>query len=117
MEYAFIPQKALFARLAAKREQSAILANLPQQTLRGHFDEWMFITSLSMTQSVGYDKKSVRLTWDAIPTIFDKLGHDANPKQISNLMEKLNRKQLCMSDNRVILGPNYWTFTCSRIRE
>ena len=60
--------------------------------------------------------KSVRLTEDAILTTFDKLGN-AKPKQISNLMEKLNRKQLCMSDNRVILVAKYWTFTSSCIRE
>ena len=38
-------------------------------------------------------------------------------KRISSLMEKLNRKRVCMSDNRVILGTNCWTFTSSRIRE
>ncbi|KAK2163610.1 hypothetical protein LSH36_76g00075 [Paralvinella palmiformis] len=41
---------------------------------------------------VGYDMKSVRLTEDAIPTIFDKLGN-AKPKRISSLAKKLNRKR------------------------
>ena len=81
-----------------------------------YFEERMFVISPSMARSVGYDMKSVRLTEDAIPTIFDKLGN-AKPKRISSLMEKLNRKRVCMSDNRVILGANYWTFTSSRIRE
>jgi len=50
-----------------------------------------------------YDMKSVRLREDAISTIFDKLG-DAEPKRINNLVEKLNRKRVCMSDNMVILN-------------
>ena len=76
----------------------------------------MFIISQSMARSVGYDMKNVRLTEDAIPTILVKQC-DAKPKRISSLMEKLNRKRVCMSDNRVILGANYWTFTSSRIRK
>ena len=106
------PKQDSFARLAAKHEQSAVEASL----LTYHFEERMFVISPSMARSVGYDMKSVRLTEDAIPTIFDKLGN-AKPKRISSLMEKLNRKRVCMSDNRVILGANYWTFTSSRIRE
>ena len=43
--------------------------------------------------------KSVRLTEDAILTIFDKLGN-----AIGSLTEKLNRKWVCIKDNRVILG-------------
>ena len=61
----------------------------------------MLVISPSRTRSAGYDMMSVRLTEDAIPTIFDKLDN-AKPKLISILMEKLNRKQECMSDNRVI---------------
>jgi len=56
-----------------------------------HFEEQMFIISLSMAQSDEYYMKSVRLTEYAIPTLFNKLG-DAKPKRISSLMEKLNRK-------------------------
>ena len=59
---------------------------------------------------------SVRLTENAIPTIFFK-QRDAKPKRINSLMEKLNRKRVCLSDNRVILGANYWTFTSSLICE
>jgi len=81
-----------------------------------HFEERMFVISPSLAQPIGYDIKSVRLTEDGIPTIFCKLG-DAKPKRIINLMEKLNRKCVCMSDNKVILGENYWTFASSRIRE
>ena len=58
--------------------------------------------SPSMARSVGYDMKSVRFTEMAIPTIFNKLGN-AKPKRISSLMEKLNRKRVWLSDNRVIL--------------
>jgi len=68
------------------------------------------VISPSMARLVGYHTKS------AIPTIFDKLC-DAKPKRISSLMEKLNRKRICVSDNRVILRENYWIFTSSRIRE
>jgi len=70
----------------------------------------MFVISPPMVQSVGYDTKSVRLTEVASPTIFDKLGN-GKPKRISGLMEILNRKRVCMTDNWVILGANYWTFT------
>jgi len=83
---------------------------------RKHLEERMFVISPSMARSVGYEMESVRLTEDAIPTILDKLG-DANSKRISGLMEKLNRKWVCMSDNRIILGANYWTFTSSHIRQ
>ena len=61
-------------------------------------------------RSFGYDMKSVRFTEDTIPTIFVKQCY-ANPKRISSLMETLNRKQVCINDNRVIFGANYWTFT------
>jgi len=60
--------------------------------------------------------KSVMLTEDTIPTIFDKLGNP-KPKRISSLMQKLNRNWVCMSDNMVILGANYWIFRSSRIHE
>jgi len=63
----------------------------------------MFVISTSMTLSVGYDIKSVRLTEDPIPTILKKLGN-AKPKRINSLMEKLNRKRVCISDNSLILG-------------
>jgi len=76
----------------------------------------MFVISPSMARLVEYDMKSVRLIEYAIPTIFDKLGN-AKYKTISSLLEKLNRKRVCMSDNWVILGENYWTFTTSRICE
>jgi len=83
---------------------------------RKHLEERMFVISPSMARSVRYEMESVRLTEDAIPTILDKLGN-TNSKRISGLMEKLNRKWVCMSDNRIILGANYWTFTSSRILE
>jgi len=71
----------------------------------------MVVILPSIARSVGYDRKSIRLTEDAIPTIFDKLGDG----RISSLIEQLNRKRACMGDNRVILGSSYWTFTSSRI--
>jgi hypothetical protein len=49
----------------------------------------MFVISPSMARSVGYDMNNVRLTEDAIPTIFDKLDN-AKPKRISSLIETLN---------------------------
>ena len=58
--------------------------------------------------------KSVRLTEDAIPNIFVK-EHDAKPKRISSLMEKLDRKRICMSDDMVIMGANYLAFATSHI--
>jgi len=76
----------------------------------------MFDISPFMARSVGCDMRSASLTEDAVPTIFDKLG-DAKPKRISSLMGKLKKKRVCMSDNRVILGANYWTFPSPRIRE
>ena len=107
MEYALLPPKQdLFARLASKYEQSAVEANLPTY----NFEERIFIISRSMARSVGYEMKSV------IPTIFHKLG-SAKSKRISSLMKKLNRKRVYMSDNRVIVGANYWTFTSSRTLE
>ena len=39
----------------------------------------MSVISTSITRSVGYDTKTVRLTEDAIPTMFDKLS-DSKPK-------------------------------------
>jgi len=48
----------------------------------------VFVILQSMARSDGYDMKSVRLTEDAILTIFDKLGN-VKPKRISSLMEKL----------------------------
>jgi len=86
--------------------------NLPTN----QFEERMFVISPSLARSVGYDMKSVRLTEDDIRTIFYKLAN-AKPKRISSLMDELNRKRVCMSDNGVILGANHWTFTSSRIRE
>ena len=68
--------------------------------------ETRIVISPSMARSVRYDMKSARLTEDAIPTRFDKLC-DAKPKQMIRLMEKLNRKRVFMTDNRVILGANY----------
>ena len=59
------------------------------------FEERMFVILPSVARSVGYDMKSVRFTNYAIPAIFDKLG-DAKPKRITSLMEKLNRKRVCM---------------------
>ena len=106
------PKTRLVCAIGWGKKLCAVEANLPTY----YFEEHMFVISPSMARSVGYDMKSVRLTEDAIPTIFDKLGN-AKPKRISSLMEKLNRKRVCMSDNRVILGANYWTFTSSRIRE
>ena len=82
----------------------------------GSASGWSMNSFPSMARSVGYEIERVRLTEDAIPTILGKLG-DANSKQISGLMEKLNRKWVCMTDNRKILGANYWTFTSSRILE
>jgi len=76
----------------------------------------MLIISPSVARSVVYDTNIVRLTEDVIPTVFDKLGN-AKHKQIRSLMEKLNRKRVSMSDNRVIFGANYWTITSSWIRE
>ena len=112
MEYAFIPKtQDSFARLAVKQEQSAVEANWPTY----HFEERMFIISQSMARSVGYDIKSVGLTEDAIPTIFDKLDN-VKAKRISRFMEKLNRKRVCMINKRryrVLWG----VFTSSRIRE
>ena len=118
MEYAFIHhQQDSFARLVAKHDQRVQWKPTCHSNLCGrHFEQRMFVISPSMARSIGYDMKSVRLTEDAIPTIFIK-QRDANPKRISSLMKKLNRKWVCMSDNRVILGANYWTFTSSRIRE
>ena len=92
------PKQGSFARLAEKHEQSALVANLP---LRG--------TCVRYFPIYGTIMKSVRLTEDAFPTIFNKLGN-AKPKRISSLMKKLNRKR-CMSDNRIILGENYWNLT------
>ena len=60
--------------------------------------------------------KNVALTEDTIPTIFNKLAN-AKSNRISSFMEKLNRKWVYVSDNRVILEANYWTFTSSPIRE
>jgi len=81
-----------------------------------HFERRMFVISSSFPRSIGYNMNSVRLTEDAIRTIFIK-QRDAKAKQMSSLMEKLNRKRVWISDNRVILGPNYWTFTSSHICE
>ena len=68
--------------------------------LNYHFEERMFVILLAIAWLVGYDMKSVRLTEDAIPTIFDKLSN-AKPKRMDSLMEKLNRKRVYMNDNRV----------------
>ena len=68
----------------------------------------MFVISPYMASLIEYDMNSFRLTEDVIPTVFDKLG-DAIPKRISSFMEKLNIKRVCMSDNKAILGANYWT--------
>ena len=114
MEYALIRQNK--TRLRDWLRNMNRVQWKPTCQLTTSIEENMFVISPSMARSVGYDMKSVRLTEDAIPTIFDKLGN-AKPKRISSLMEKLNRKRVCMSDNRVILGANYWTFTSSRIRK
>jgi len=37
-----------------------------------HFEERMFVISLSFSLSIGYDMNSVRITEDAVPTIFVK---------------------------------------------
>ncbi|KAK2164618.1 hypothetical protein LSH36_61g08001 [Paralvinella palmiformis] len=89
MTVADVPRRQInsFARSAAKHEQSPVEANFPH-----------FVISPSMARSVGYDMKSIRLTEDDIPTIFDKLS-GAKPKRLSSLMEKLNRKRVCMSNN------------------
>ena len=50
-------------------------ANRVQWRPTYHFEECMFVISPSIARSVGYDMKSVSLTEDAIPTIFDKLGN------------------------------------------
>jgi len=81
-----------------------------------HYEEQIFVSSPTLAWSVGYGMKSVMLTEDAIPTIFSN-QRDAKPKRIINLMEKLNRKRVCIRDNRIILGVNYWTFTSSHISE
>ena len=44
----------------------------------------MFVISLCLARSVGYDINSVRLTDDVIPSIFVKQP-DAKPKRISSL--------------------------------
>ena len=67
-----------------------------------HFQEGMFVILSSLVRSIGYDMNSVRFIEDAIPTIFVK-QRDAKAKQISSFMEKLNRKRICINDNRVIL--------------
>jgi len=83
MEYALIPPKqGSFARLAVKHEQRAVEANLPTY----HFEERMFVILPSDARLVGYDIKSVRLTENAIPTIFDKLAN-AKPKQFDGEIE------------------------------
>jgi len=92
----------------AKHEQSEVEADLP---FRG-----TYVRYFAVYGTIRYDMKSVMLTEDAIPTIFDKLGYD-KPIRFSSFMEKLNRKRVCLSDNRVILGEKSWTFTSSRIRE
>ena len=51
--------------------------------------------------------KRARLTEDAIPNVCVK-QRGVNPKRISSLMKKMNRKRVCMNDNSVILGANYW---------
>jgi len=100
MEYAFIlPKQDLFGNMKRVQWKPTCHSKLCGR----HFDEWVFVISPPMVRSVGYDVKNVRLTKDAIPTIFDKLG-DAKSKRNSSLMEKLNRNWVCMSDNRVILG-------------
>jgi len=78
-----------FALIPPKHEQSAVEANLPTY----HFEGRMLVILPSKARSVGYDMKNVRLTEDAIPTIFDKLDN-AKPKRISSLMGKLNRKRV-----------------------
>ena len=83
----FPPKQDPFALLAAKHEEGAVEANLP---LRGTYVRYF---AVYFERSVGYDMKSVRLTEDATPAIFEKLDND-KPKQISILMEKLNRKRV-----------------------
>jgi len=58
--------------LAAKREHSAVDDNLPQHALWETFEEYLFVISPSLSKSIGYGRYGVRLTEDAIPTIFDK---------------------------------------------
>jgi len=52
-------------KLAVKHEDmwnmSAVEANLPQQPLRGHFEERMFVILSSMAQSVGYNMRDNRV--------------------------------------------------------
>ena len=59
-------KKDSFARLVAKHEYSGMEANLPTY----HFEERMLIISPSMGRSVGYDMNRVRVTEDAIPTMY-----------------------------------------------
>ena len=71
-----------------------------------HFEERTLVISPSLVRSIGYDMQCIGLTEDVIPTIFVE-QNDPKPKRISTSMEKLNRKGVCMSDNRVILGEDY----------
>ena len=51
----------------------------------------MFVILPSIARSVGYDMKSVRLTEDSIPAIFDKLGNikfDGETAQKTNTFER-----------------------------
>jgi len=97
--------------LAYKHEHIAVKAILSQQALWETLSvTYVCVISPSMARLISYDMNSGRLTEDVIPTIFVK-QHNAKPKRISRLMRKLNRKGVCMSDNRVILRANDWTFT------
>ena len=114
--HSFPPKQDSFAWLVAKHEQSTVEANLSQQALQETILETTFVISPSLVRSIGYDLKSVGLKGNVVPTISVK-QHDPKPKQISNLMGKLNRKRVCMSNNRVIMWENYWRFTSSHICE
>ena len=112
MGYALIPPPP------QKKTQKTTTNKTPLRNLlrnrNSHFEERMIVISpsiMSVARSVRSDMKSIRLP-DVVPTIFDKLGDDKF-KRISSLMEKLNRKRVCVSDNRVILGE----FTSSHICE
>ena len=76
-----------------------------------HFEDRMFL--ISRLWQVKLDMAWRESGSKKVPF---KLG-DAKIKRISSLVQKLKKRRVCMSDNRVTLRANYWTFTGSRIRK
>ena len=60
------------------------------------YHEFDIVTSLYKAPLTGYNMKNVRLTEDAITTVFYNAS-DAKLKRISTLIEKVNRKRIFVS--------------------